>query len=1057
MASFKITASKAAMPTNETTNKATTETIVSVNDNPKGFIINLLTAPRDDTNVKPIDQVVFFDVSGSQAWSPSGWYGPNTVRKGAVETLCTLARAIGTKCKFIPFGADKGTHTRLTADEFCSQFNNPDAFKVATYTVHIEQGLNYYISLGKRFHCILQGDGAFTDPGLLSQIFNNLAQAKKLKFIAQVTIIFSAHTSLVDQDKIVNSLTQICMKSEDIIPVVAHCITNVHATARKGEMRPLHNDDMEFIEKQILNNPGLNTIATPADFLRAGPKIAIHKWLTAASIAKALTDDEKTANKLFDLLKQNAKVCPALLTENEVYSRIYKACSIIFGKAAGDWLGGMITNLATPASTRTALEQMRDNAKQDSNEVELNRMHLQSEIVGYLPFAHNAATSYDILAAMKDITTMATMVKQVWQTALPKIEPAKDSGKMRGFYEPASRSTQMPGFYEPASRSTQMHGFYEPASRSTQMPGFPILKKTASVASCKLALQNMFAQFGNFTFTGLTMYIAGLSAMFSDAQVPKVVYEQLKKALFVDTATTLWSLGANPDTGEWKQETRNKLMAPAICRLIAEALKTFGDLMFPGIDMSKQPAEDASFFTKLAYDIYWDILGTYRIYKIHGFVSRHTSYKVKFMRPVGNIRVRKGMIGLVKPYSGDPQRNLPSWVIIRRVGRNKRTLLVQYFDRVLTKDYTDEYRMPIDRFIPYRAIDSLDEEQEAQVFAEFNAHMCKIQQDGAAGKLGPDMQMGAALNQQVLDTQIASTLQKLDNIAVLANDTYEPVLPVTMEEATRDVTLKEMVDIVASSASLPHALVAFLKTGNKPNAADIDNGKLSVGSVITGCNTSACTTVDSQLQQRIRDDFAKHMTFQPPACLQAGRFWDCSVCLDSFRIGMGTIMACGHAQCNECNKQMRDYVPLSGEQVNMAMCRCAVCRAPVADNAVMKATGNLFLNLLGNEYPMRCSVAHCDSPYYVAHLGCGGDESQLVRTCEYHTPRPVAPLPTQVCPGCEHTIERTYGCDFMTCHCGTYFCFGCGMKLEYNHGDWTCKGSLAACADADEHPGWESD
>lgn len=1028
MASFKVTASKAAMTTtNETPNKAPTETIVSVNDNPKGFIIDLLKA-NGDAHVTRIKQVAFMDVSGSQAWVPGGWFGRSEERKGAVETLKALVKAMG-PCSFIPFGKEKGTYSTMTSDEFVMQYANAQAFNVATYTTFIDQALNDYCDRKKRFHVIVEGDGDFSDKGRLPVVFNNLSQSKKLKFIAQVTIIFSEHTTLSDQDKIVTSLVDICRRSGDVVPVVSHRITNVYATARPGEIRDLCKADIEFIDSQINNNPLLNTIETPENFLRAG-NIAIHKWLTAASIAKALADDPETANKLFDLLKQNAKVCPALLTENEVYSRLYKACSILFGKAAGDWLGGMITNLATPASTRTALEQMRDNAKQDANEVELNRMHLQSEIVGFLPFGAASTTSYDILAAMKDINTLTALVKKVFSTALPKIEPA--------------------------SRSTQMPGFYEPASKATQMPGFPILKKTASVSSCKLALQNMFAQFGNFTFTGLTMFIAGLAAMFSDAQVPKVVYEQLKKTLFVDTATTLWSLGANPETGEWKQETRNKLMAPAICKLLAETFKTFGDLMFPGIDMSKQPADDAPFMVKLAYDIYWDILGTYRVYKIYGFVSRHTSYKVKFMRPAGNIKLRKGMIGLVQPYSDDPQRNLPSWVIIRRVGRNKRTLLVQYFDRVLTKDYTDEYRMPTSQFSPYRAIDSLTEDQQAQVFAEFNAQMCKIQQDGAAGKLGSDMLMGSALNQQVLDTQTADSLQMLDGIIQSVEPTYEPQIPYTMEEAYRDVTREEMVNCISGPCAMSPALVAFLKTGNKPNAQDLDNGKVGVDRAIID-SLKAPSSLDAQLVQRIREDFAKHMTFQPPACLQAGRFWDCTVCLDSFRIGMGTVMACGHAQCNECNKQMRAYVPLPGEHVNMAMCKCAVCRAPVADNAVMKTTGDMFLNLLGNEYPMRCSVAYCDSPYYVVHLGCGGDESQLVRTCEYHTPKPVAPLPTQVCPCCEHTIERTYGCDFMTCHCGTYFCFGCGMKLEYNHGDWTCKGSQAACADADEHPGWESD
>lgn len=1017
---FKVTASKAAMPTNETTNKATTETIVSVNNNPSANIINLTTAPKDT-----IDQVVFFDVSGSQAWKKNYPF-KDEERPGAVKTLCALARTLGSKCKIIPFG-DKidaqslnDVPTLLTAEQFCNRFNTPGAYNVGTYTDHIRKGLNYFIKLGKRFHFILQGDGAFCDPKSLSEVFNHLAQSKQLKFIAQVTIIFSGHTNYSDQHWIVDSLIQICRQSGDVIPVVAHRIANVYAHTLPNEQRtsPLFRDDLDFITAQILENKNLTTIATPENFLRAGHEIAIHKWLTAASIAKALADDKTTANKLFDLLKQNAKICPALLTENEVYSRLYKACSILFGKVAGDWLSSMITNPATPAATRTALEQMRDNAKQDSNEVELNRMLLQDEIVGYLPFSAAATTSDAIIAAMKDITTLPEFVKNVFSTALPKIEPK--------------------------------------ASSSEKMPGFPILKKTASSENCKLALQNMFVQFGNFTFTGLTMYIAGLAAMFSNATVPKVIYEQLKKTLFVDTATTLWSLGANPETGEWKQETRNKLMAPAICRLIAEAFKTFGDLMFPGIDMSKQPADDAPFTETLAYDIYCDILGTYRVYKIHGFVSRHTSYKVKYMRPVGNVKLQMGMIGLVKPYANDPQCNLPSWVIIRHVGRNKRTLLVQYFDRVLTETYTDEYRMPSARFIPYRAIDSLTEDQQAQVFAEFNATMCKIQQEGAAGILGHDMLMGAALNKHVLDTQIANSLKMLDSIIMNIEPTYEPKMPYVMEEVSRDVTREELVNCISGPGAMPTALVTFLKTGNKPNAQDLDNGKVGLGRTITD-NRSVPTYIDAQLVQRIREDFAKHMAFQPPASLQVGRFWDCTVCLDSFRLGMGTVIPCGHAQCNECHMQMRDYVPLPGVQVNLAMCRCSTCRTPIAENAVMRTTGNMFLNLHGNEYPMRCSVAHCSEPYFIAHLGCGGDESQLVRTCETHTPKPVDPLPTQVCPGCKHTIERTSGCDFMVCHCRTFFCFGCGMKLEHNHRDWTCKGSQAACAEADEHPGWESD
>ncbi len=1019
---FKLKATAPTFKPNTGEDK-NTDTITTVNENPHGFIKDLRnnTTPAKTAQVK---QVCFCDVSGSQAMVFSNYYYVTpTPRKGAIATLRVLFAIMdptGTAITCIPFGMKDGMYTTMTTPEFRAKYADDKAFNCGTYTTYIEQALNDLCAKGERFHFILQGDGAFSDPGRLSSLFEKLACEGKLRLIAQVTMIFSDHTSYSDQAKILDSLTKICMKADDIIPVVAHRITNVYANALPGESKPLVQADFEFIKTQLHENKSINSVKTPENHFRVS-HFAIHKLLTAASIAKVLRDNEQGAKEIFDILKENARLCPNLLTENAVYARIYKVCCILFGKAASDWLGDMITNPNTPLSTRTALQLMRDNSKQDPNEVTLNMMKLKPDIIGYLTFGKTGVTTTkdEVLASMKDLRTMSDLIKKVFKTANPAIE----------------------------------HG-----TPSDKIPGFPILKKGASIANCKLALQNMLAQYGDFTFSGLTMYVAGLAAMFSDAQVPNVVYEQLKKTLFVDLQTTLQYLGVNSDTSEWNIDTRNKLMDPSICKLVAEALLTFGDQMLPGINLSTGPAHDAPAIEKLAFDVYQDIIGTYRVYKQYGFVSRHASYKVKYMRAAGNVKLRKGMIGLVQPYNEDPQRNLPSWVIIRRVGRNKRTLVVQYFDRVLTETYTDEYRMPVDKFTPFRAIDSLTEEQQAQVFAEFNAVMCKIQQDGAAGKLGPDMLMGAALNQQVLDTQFTTSLQMLDTIATRIEPTYVAREPYTMEEAVRDMTREEMVNIISGTAAMAPALVAFLKTGNKPNSQDLDNGKVGLGRSIYGDITMlARVNVDSQLQQRIREDFAKHMAFQPPACLQAGRFWDCTVCLDSFRLGMGVVLSCGHAQCNACHKQMCDYVPQSGEQVNMSMCRCAVCRKPMDDSHLRQTIGNMFDNLQQNEYPMRCSVASCIRPYYIAHLGCGGDDSQLVRTCETHTPKPVEPLPSQTCPGCEHTIERTSGCDFMTCHCGTYFCFGCGMKLEYNHGDWTCKGSQSECASADEHPGWESD
>lgn len=40
------------------------------------------------------------------------------------------------------------------------------------------------------------------------------------------------------------------------------------------------------------------------------------------------------------------------------------------------------------------------------------------------------------------------------------------------------------------------------------------------------------------------------------------------------------------------------------------------------------------------------------------------------------------------------------------------------------------------------------------------------------------------------------------------------------------------------------------------------------------------------------------------------------------------------------------------------------------------------------------------------------------------------------CPSCQHVVEKTEGCNFMECICGTEFCYGCGV--EYGTDDEYC-------------------
>jgi hypothetical protein len=36
--------------------------------------------------------------------------------------------------------------------------------------------------------------------------------------------------------------------------------------------------------------------------------------------------------------------------------------------------------------------------------------------------------------------------------------------------------------------------------------------------------------------------------------------------------------------------------------------------------------------------------------------------------------------------------------------------------------------------------------------------------------------------------------------------------------------------------------------------------------------------------------------------------------------------------------------------------------------------------------------------------------------------------PVRKCPGCKVPTQKAYGCDHMTCPCGTHWCWSCGEK-----------------------------
>ena len=77
----------------------------------------------------------------------------------------------------------------------------------------------------------------------------------------------------------------------------------------------------------------------------------------------------------------------------------------------------------------------------------------------------------------------------------------------------------------------------------------------------------------------------------------------------------------------------------------------------------------------------------------------------------------------------------------------------------------------------------------------------------------------------------------------------------------------------------------------------------------------------------------------------------------------------------------------------------------------------------------RCDAKLCPKCGSTAHDDA--DESQKGEGCEaMHDFRFLGMVSSRNdwvrCPKCQHVLERTQGCDHMTCRCGAQFCFVCG-------------------------------
>ncbi|KAH6609912.1 dihydroxyacid dehydratase [Trichoderma cornu-damae] len=164
----------------------------------------------------------------------------------------------------------------------------------------------------------------------------------------------------------------------------------------------------------------------------------------------------------------------------------------------------------------------------------------------------------------------------------------------------------------------------------------------------------------------------------------------------------------------------------------------------------------------------------------------------------------------------------------------------------------------------------------------------------------------------------------------------------------------------------------------------------------------------------------------------------CSLCFSHVRKG-DALPACGRSGCHQviCGSCRDSWYGINapGRILNMPALHCPFCRRRPAPKAVSKFRLHQ-VGLLGaavqdggswiHAWCRRCGFAR----RYAERVCAVGAPAELVGwACEEcNADLTVGGERVRRCPGCGVATEKTYGCDHITCPCGTHWCYACGEE-----------------------------
>ncbi|KAL6907373.1 hypothetical protein GGI43DRAFT_397207 [Trichoderma evansii] len=183
----------------------------------------------------------------------------------------------------------------------------------------------------------------------------------------------------------------------------------------------------------------------------------------------------------------------------------------------------------------------------------------------------------------------------------------------------------------------------------------------------------------------------------------------------------------------------------------------------------------------------------------------------------------------------------------------------------------------------------------------------------------------------------------------------------------------------------------------------------------------------------------------------------CSLCFSNIRKN-DALPACGRSGCHQliCGSCRDSWYGINspGKILNIPALHCPFCRRRPAP----KAIGKYRLHQMGN---LRAAMDDAGSWIYAWCTQCGFAKQYVERVCAAGAPAELVDWTCEECkpdlmvgkkrirrcPGCDVATEKMYGCDHITCPCGTHWCYACGQAqpiskiyshMQEEHGglDW---------------------